>query len=62
MNTLQCMVWDTILDPLWQEQNEIKHRKYNEYNAAEDEQSSTRIVPYVDHMHELVDYYDQFLA
>ena len=56
------MVWDTILDPLWQEWNETKHRKDNEHNAAEDERLSARIVWYVDHRHELVDCHNQFLA
>ena len=62
MNTLLRLVWDTIMDPLWQERNEIKHNKDNEYDAADDERLSARIVWYVEHRHELVNYQDQFLA
>ena len=62
MNTLLRLVWDTIMDPLWQERNEIKHNKDNEYNAADDERLSVRIVWYVDHRQELMNYHDQFLV
>ena len=56
------MAWDTTLDPLWQDRNKIKQKKDNEYNAAEDERLSARIVWYVDHRHELVDHHDQILV
>ena len=62
MNTLLRLVWDTIMDPLWQERNEIKHSKDNKYNAVDDERLSARIVWYVDHRHELLQHHDQFLA
>ena len=63
INTLLLrMVWDTIMNPLWQERNKIKHNKDNAYNAAEDERLSGRTVCYVDHRYELVNYHDQFLA
>ena len=61
MNTLQHMIWDTILDSLWQECNEIKHRKDNEYNAADDKGLSARIVWYIELRHEVVDHHDHFL-
>ena len=62
MNTLLRSVWDTIMDPLWKERNEIKHNKDNEYDAVDDERLSARIIWYVEHRHELVNYQDQFLA
>ena len=49
MNTIQCVIWDTILDPLWQEHNEIKHWKDSKYNVADDERLSGRIVWYVEY-------------
>ena len=61
MNILQCMISDTILGPLWQERNEIKHRKDNEYNAADDKGLSARIVWHVELRHEVVDHHDHFL-
>ena len=54
MNTLQRMTWDTIMDPLWQEHNDMKHWKDNTYDAVKDERPTERIVWYVDHRHELV--------
>ena len=62
MNALQCMIWDTITDPLWQERNDIKHQKDNVYDAADDEMLTARIVWYVEHRHELMDHHNQFLA
>ena len=50
------------MDPLWQERNDIKHRKDNAYDAADDERLTVRIVWYVEHRHELMDHHDQFLA
>ena len=55
------MIWDTILNPLWQERNEIKHQEGNKYNVADDERLSARIVCYVEHMHNMVGHHDQFL-
>ena len=55
------MIWDTIIDSLWQECNEIKHQKDNKYNVADDERLSARIVWYVEHRHKIVDHHNQFL-
>ena len=62
MNKLQRMIWDTIINPLWQERNDIKHQKDNVYDAADDERLTARIVRYVEHIHEFLDHHDQFLA
>ena len=62
MNMLQRMIWDMIMDPLWQERNDIKPRKDNAYDAEEDHRLTARIVWYVDHRHELVDHRDRFLV
>ena len=56
MNTLQRITWDMIMDQLWQERNNIKHRKDNTYDAVDDERLTSMIVWYVDHRHELVDH------
>ena len=62
MNILQCMIWDTIMDPLWQDHNGIKHRKDNACDAEDYHWLTARIVWYVDHRHELMDHHAQFLA
>ena len=63
VNVVPCLVVGvTSLRKLWQERIKIKHQKDNEYNAAEDERLSVRVVSYVDQSHELVDHHDQFLA
>ena len=49
MNALQSMIWDTIMDPLWHERNNIKYRKDNAYDVADDERLAARIVWYVEH-------------
>ena len=49
------------MDILWQERNEIKRWKDNEYNAADDKHLSTRIAWYTKHRHEIVDHHGQFL-
>ena len=61
MITLQRLIWDTIMDPLWQERNKIMHQNKNEYNGAEDERFSGRIIWYVEHRHKLMNHHDQFL-
>ena len=61
MNTIQRMISDIVLDPLWQEHNKNKHWKDNKYNKTDDEHLSARIVWYVEHRHEMVDHHDQFL-
>ena len=50
------------MDPLWQERNNIKHRKDSAYDAVDDERSTARIGCYVDYRHKLMDHHDQFLA
>ena len=62
MNALQSMIWDTIMDPLWHEQNDIKYRKDNAYDVEDDERLAARIVWYVEHRYELLAHHDQFLA
>ena len=44
MNALQSMIWDMIMDPLWHERNDIKHRKDNAYDVVDDERLAVRIV------------------
>ena len=60
MNTLQCLILDTVTDPLWQEEDEIMHGSNNKYSVMEDERPSDQIIRYVEHHHELVDHHDQF--
>ena len=36
------------MDSLWQERNEVRHQKDNEYNAAEDEHISKRSMSSID--------------
>ena len=62
MNIVQWLLWDTLLDQLWQQRNEIVHREHNKYNAVENKQLAERIEWYVTHSHELMAYYDQYLA
>ena len=50
------------MDPLWQERNDMKHRKDNAYDAEDDQWLTARIVWYVDHRHELMNHHDQFLV
>ena len=44
MNTLQQMIWDTIMDPLWQERNNIKHWKDNAYGVVDDKRLAAGIL------------------
>ena len=60
--TLQRMMWDKIMDLLWQDRNDIKHRKDNAYDVVDDERLAARIVWYVEHKHELMGHHDQVLA
>ena len=50
------------MDPLWQECNDIKHRKNNIYDEEDNHRLTAKIVWYVDHRHELMYHHDQFLA
>ena len=49
------------MDILWQEHKEIKRRKDNKFNAADDEHLSTRIAWYTNHRQDIVDHHCQFL-
>ena len=62
MNTLQRMVWEVVVDPLWQTRNNILHEDKNKYNTAENEKLTAKLVWYEEHKEELLSGYDQHLA
>ena len=35
INTLQALVWDTVVDPIWQQRNKLQHATENEYNKKD---------------------------
>ena len=62
MNALQEIMWTKIIDPLWREQNYIKHGKTGVHDEKEAETPNNRIKWYVEHQHEVLSYGDLFLA
>ena len=62
MISLQRLIWDEWVTPIWRNRNELMHKQVNRHQAAEDRGLNERILWYVEHRHELLSHHDQFLA
>ena len=62
MDSLQRLVWDDVVSPLWATRNELMHRNDNRHREAEDTTLTKNIEWYVSHCHEILSHRDEFLA
>ena len=62
VDSILKMIWEDILDPLWDQRNRILHNEANKYNVAEDKIISTKLVWYMRKKHSVLAYQDHFLA
>ena len=62
MISLQRLIWDEWVVPIWQNRSELMHMQVNQYQAAEDCGLNERILWYVEHRHKLLSHHDQLLV
>lgn len=61
VDTLQRLVWDEAVLPLWDTRNDTMHRSKNRHTTCEDAMLSETIQWYVLHRHNLLSTHDEFL-
>ena len=62
MVTLQQMMWETIVEPLWAIQNDNLHRQKSHFDSVEEENMAELLVWYVQNKHNILSSQDRFLA
>ena len=62
MDALQRPLWNTILEPIWHQCNDLLRSKQSKYPDVESERLAERIQWYVEHKHDVLSIHDHHLA
>lgn len=62
MNILQEIIWIGILDPIWQERNDVRHGEENKHGAATDEALNMTIEWCVAYKQDVLRHHNQCLV